>query len=113
MIKKIFDKVSKEFSGTNAKELVGGIANFHRIQSSPGFRDAAKFCFEKAKDYGITQTEILTYPATGKKLYWGCPVPKEWAIESATLKIIEPKEHEKYLCRFFENPCSVRGSVML
>ena len=96
MIKKIFNKVSKEFSGTNAKELIGGIANFHRIQSSPGFRDAAKFCFEKAKNYGLSQTQILTYPATGKKLYWGCPVPKEWGIENATLKIIEPKDHEKY-----------------
>ncbi|NHK30854.1 MAG: DUF4910 domain-containing protein [Asgard group archaeon] len=107
MIKKIFDKTSKEFSGTNAKELIGGIANFHRIQSSPGFRDAAKFCFEKAKNYGLSQTQILTYPATGKKLYWGCPVPKEWSIENATLKIIEPKEYEQNLCRFFENPCSI------
>lgn len=107
MFKKIFNTVSKEFSGTNAKELVGGIADFHRIQSSPGFRDAAKYCFEKVKKYGLSQAEILSYPATGNNCYWGCPVPKEWAIKEATLKIIEPKEHEQYLCRFFENPCSI------
>ncbi|NHJ39088.1 MAG: DUF4910 domain-containing protein [Asgard group archaeon] len=107
MFKKIYDSISKEFSGTNAKELVGGIANFHRIQSSPGFRDAAKYCSQKAKDYGLSQVKILTYPATGNNSYWGCPVPKEWSIKDATLKLIEPKENEQYLCRFFENPCSI------
>ena len=35
MFKKIYDLISKEFSGKNTKEVIGGIANFHRIQSSP------------------------------------------------------------------------------
>ena len=107
MFKKIYDLISKEFSGKNAKEVIGGIANFHRIQSSPGFREAASFCQKQLESYDIPLVKTLSYPATGSNSYWGCPVPKEWAIKSATLELIEPNGTKRNLCRFFENPCSV------
>ncbi len=107
MYQKIFKLVSKEFSGKSAKELIGGIANFHRIQSSPGFRAAAKYSQEKLMEYKIPNVKTHSYPANGNNTFWGSPVPKEWSIESASLDLIEPKGNEKSLCRFFENPCSV------
>ncbi|NHJ49550.1 MAG: DUF4910 domain-containing protein [Asgard group archaeon] len=107
MFKEILDKVTKEFSGINAKDVIGGIANYHRIQSSPGFRAAANFCQEKLNEYEIPFVEILTFPAKGHNRYWGNPVPKEWSIKSATLDLIGPKDSAKNLCRFFVNPCSV------
>ncbi|GAG05773.1 unnamed protein product, partial [marine sediment metagenome] len=107
MFKKIYNLISKEFSGKNTKEVIGGIANFHRIQSSPGFREAASFCQKQLENYDIPLVKTHSYPATGSNSYWGCPVPKEWAIKSATLELIEPNGTKRYLCRFFENPCSV------
>ena len=107
MFQSIFKSITKEFSGRNAKEVIGGITNFHRIQSSPGFRAAAKYCLERLNEYGIPNTKILSYPAQGSNHFWGCPVPKEWSITSASLDIVEPKEAVKNLCRFFENPCSI------
>lgn len=107
MFKKIYDLISKEFSGKNTKEVIGGIANFHRIQSSPGFREAASFCQKQLESYDIPLVKTHSYPATGSNSYWGCPVPKEWAIKSATLELTEPNGTKRYLCRFFENPCSV------
>ncbi|HUT79923.1 MAG TPA: DUF4910 domain-containing protein [Candidatus Bathyarchaeia archaeon] len=107
MFKKILSIITKEFSGENAKELTAGIANFHRIQSSPGFRAAANYCQSKLNDYKIPYVSILSYPAKGNNTYWGYPIPKEWNINSASLALIEPKGNEKNLCRFFEVPCSV------
>lgn len=105
MFKSIFNIITKEFSGKNAKEIITGIANFHRIQSSPGFRSAINFCKEKLVNYSIPQIKIHKYPAKGDNYYWSCPVPKEWTIKSASLDLIEPQK--KKLCRFFEIPCSV------
>ncbi len=107
MFQKILTEISKEFSGQNAKEIIGGIANFHRIQSSPGFRDAAEFCLGKLEEYTIPFVKIHKYPAKGNNKFWGCPVPKEWSIKSASLELVEPTNKAKILCRFFENPCSV------
>ncbi|MFW9921721.1 MAG: DUF4910 domain-containing protein [Candidatus Thorarchaeota archaeon] len=107
MYEQIQKIISREFSGNNAKDLIAGIANFHRIQSSPGYRDAAKFCYQKIGEYSIPQAKIHSYPAKGNNEFWGCPIPKEWSIESASLDLIEPKGQAQSLCRFFENPCSI------
>jgi hypothetical protein len=107
MIRDIFDTINKEFSGTNAKELIGEIAKNHRIQSSPGFRAAAKLCQHKLEEYGVPKIKLHSYPATGKNAFWGCPVPKEWSIKKASLELIKPDGSREVLCRFFENPCSV------
>jgi len=107
MFSTILETLSKEFSGPNAKDLINGIANYHRIQSSPGFRAAAKYCYEKLEGYAIPSVELLTFPAKGDNKYWGVPVPKEWEIKNASLDLIEPKEKAKNLCRFLEDPCSI------
>ena len=107
MFKKVYDLISKELSGRNAKEVVGEIAKFHRIQSSPGFRAAAKYCHEQLESLKIPYVKTHSYPAKGNISYWGCPVPKEWAIKNATLELIEPNGTKRNLCRFFENPCSI------
>ncbi len=107
MFQKIYKKIVDEFSGVNAKEIIGGIANFHRIQSSPGFRAAAKYCQNRLIEYNIPSVKIHSYPAQGHNSFWGCFVPKEWSIENASLELIEPRESAKTLSRFFEFPCSI------
>ncbi len=99
--------INKEFSGVNAKEIIGGIAQYHRIQSSPGFRAAAKFCHNKVESYGVADVKTHTYPAIGSNHYWGNPVPKEWSIESSSLELVEPKKQAKIISRFFVDNCSV------
>ncbi|MHA1442776.1 MAG: DUF4910 domain-containing protein, partial [Candidatus Heimdallarchaeota archaeon] len=99
--------INKEFSGVNAKEIIGGIAQYHRIQSSPGFRAAAKFCHNKVESYGVADVTTHTYPAIGSNHYWGNPVPKEWSIESSSLELVEPKKQAKTISRFFVDNCSV------
>lgn len=86
MFKQIADVVAPEISGENALHLVGGITQFHRIQASPHFREAAVWCCDQLKGYGL-QSEVLSFPADGKTTYWSTTLFKEWRIESATLEI--------------------------
>ena len=47
MFEKIMDLIRAEFSGQAAKNLVEGIAPFHRLQASPGCRAATAFCRDR------------------------------------------------------------------
>ncbi|MEA2069863.1 MAG: DUF4910 domain-containing protein [Asgard group archaeon] len=107
MFQHIYDKVVEEISGKNALKLATDISRFHRIQSSPGFRKAAEYCSDTLENYGVEFVKKHTFPAKGTIKYWGCPVPLEWSINSATLEIIKPKKNQKTLCRFMDTACSV------
>jgi aminopeptidase YwaD len=90
MIEPLLRTIQKEVSGERAKELLNRLVSCHRIQSSPGFREAAHICAETAKSWGL-ETEIHTFKADGKTSYWGCPIPREWAAFDAKLELIEPQ----------------------
>ncbi|MCX5801773.1 MAG: DUF4910 domain-containing protein [Candidatus Eisenbacteria bacterium] len=90
MIESLLRTIQNEISGERAKGLLDKLASCHRIQSSPGFREAAHICAEAARSWGL-ETEILTFSADGNTSYWGCPIPKEWAASSAKLELLEPQ----------------------
>jgi aminopeptidase YwaD len=106
MLKKIMDEFSKETSGDIAKQHVEQICRYHRIQASPGYREAARWCKEALENYGL-DARLLEYPADGKTMYWTQLMFKEWSIGKAELKIVEPKESAKILARFSENRMSI------
>jgi hypothetical protein len=86
MFKHIYEIVGKEISGENAKNIATGVTQFHRIQVSPHFREAAHWCQNQLELYGLS-CKIHEYTADGKTPYWSFTLPKEWKIESATLEI--------------------------
>lgn len=55
--------------GEIAKRNLEGIAGFHRQRGSRGFRSAAELVAERANSYGLTDVEILQFPADGKIFY--------------------------------------------
>ena len=106
MLKQMMDQISKEASGTIAKRNVEQISRYHRIQASPGFREAANWCSEALQSYGL-EAKVLEYPADGKTRYWTQQMFKEWSANDAELRIVEPKKHAKILARFRENKMSI------
>ena len=90
MIESLLRTIQKEVSGERAMSLLNKLVSCHRIQSSPGFREAAHICAEAAKSWGL-ETEIHTFKADGKTSYWGCPIPREWEAFGAKLELIEPQ----------------------
>ena len=53
MFKQVFEKLKAEVSGDIAYNYVAEISRHHRIQASPGLRDAARFAVETWKAAGI------------------------------------------------------------
>ncbi len=101
MFKKILEVAESEFSGEAAKEFVTDMSRYHRIQASPGFREAAKYCKEKLKGFGL-QADILSYPADTDTTYWSFKMFQEWDATAASLHLIEPARERRKLADYRE-----------
>jgi len=104
MFKDIYKKLEKEVSGSIALGHVAEIAKHHRIQASPGIRDACNYTIQAFKSYGI-EAELHSYPANGEDYDWSSLRFKEWSCKDAWLKLVEPEE--KYIARFMEEKIHV------
>ena len=62
--------LAQELSGEIAKRNLEGITRFHRQRGSQGFHSAAEIIVERAGAYGLTDVQILKFPADGK-IYYG------------------------------------------
>jgi aminopeptidase YwaD len=61
--------VANELSGETAKRNLEGLARFHRQRGSQGFHAAAELIAERARAYGLSNVQILQFPADGKIFY--------------------------------------------
>jgi aminopeptidase YwaD len=77
--------LAQELSGEIAKRNLEGITRFHRQRGSQGFHSAAEIIFERARAYGLTDAQILQFPADGK-IYYGTQRSRQpWDAEFAEL----------------------------
>src|ERR1700689_4162720 len=77
--------LSQELSGEIAKRNLEGITRFHRQRGSQGFHSAAEIVVERARAYGLTDAQILQFPADGK-IYYGTQRSRPpWDAEFAAL----------------------------
>jgi hypothetical protein len=106
MFKKSFEAIREEFSGQAAKGYVIDIARYHRIQASPGFRQAAHYCLERLHEAGV-KAEILSFPADEKTQYWSARMFQEWEATEATLHLVEPEDERGKLADFRDCPISL------
>jgi len=75
----------EEISGETAKRNLEGIARNHRQRGSRGFRAAAELVAERARAYGLSDVEILQFPADGKIFYGTQRSRPAWDAEFAEL----------------------------
>jgi len=106
MFKKVFEAIREEFSGQAAKGYVIDITRYHRIQASPGFRQAARYCLERLREAGI-QAEILSFPADDTTQYWSARMFQEWEATEAALHLVEPEDERCKLADFRDCPISL------
>ncbi len=93
MDKKFLKLFSREISGERTFRYLNLIAQHHRIQASPGFRDAAITCQEILAQNGL-QADIISYPADGKSRFLASQALLEWKASKARLELIQEKETE-------------------
>jgi aminopeptidase YwaD len=98
--------VAAEYSGIRAKEFVAQIVRFHRIQASPGFRQAARWVHETLVAMGV-EAELLSFPADDRTQFWGCPSFQEWDASDASLHLIAPADRARKLADYAEVPVSL------
>ena len=106
MFREMLSVVRREFSGEAALNYVAAISRFHRIQASPGYRQAARYCLEELQAVGL-DAEILAFPASGKTQFWSARLFQEWEARRATLHLISPEKEQRKLADFRECPISL------
>jgi aminopeptidase-like protein len=90
--RELFDLLSERIHGERARDLVAAISAFHRVQASPGFRQAAEYVAAELGKAPIPAVQILQFPADGKTRYYKWEAPIAWRIEGGQLRLLEPEK---------------------
>ena len=106
MFKHIYDKLAREVSGEIAFNHVAEISRHHRIQASPGMRDAVNYAVDTLRSYGL-RAEAHAFPANGRDHSWSSLMFKEWSCTDAELRLVEPEDHARFLARYSESKLSL------
>jgi hypothetical protein len=101
-----FELIWNSFSGEAAWQTVCDLSRFHRIQASPGHRQAAQLIQRRAQEAGL-EAEILSYPANRRTSFWAFPSFQEWECDAATLHLIDPADQARRLADYRAVPISL------
>ena len=89
MFRNLLATLNNEVSGDAAKSLVAHISQWHRIQASPMYREAAEWLHTTLQSWGL-DSQIERFPAREGALAWSEPMFQEWWCDEATLDLLEP-----------------------
>jgi hypothetical protein len=106
MFKRVYEELGREVSGEIAFNHVAEVSRHHRIQVSPGIRQAVAYAAETLGGYGLG-VEVRKYRSDGKALAWSSLMFKEWSCDGAELRLVEPASEARFLARFNENKMSI------
>jgi hypothetical protein len=81
-----------ESSGEMALKDAAEISKYDRLPASPGFKAAAQFVADKAKEYGLSDVQMESFPADGKTYYNSFLSDPSWTVKVAELWINQPLE---------------------
>ncbi|MFW9869148.1 MAG: DUF4910 domain-containing protein [Candidatus Thorarchaeota archaeon] len=101
----IIKAVTDSISGIRAKDYASSISTFHRIQGSPGFREAVEFLKSTITSISDAKVEMFEYPTDGKIAVATWQNPMSWEGKTGTLELIEPEI--KVLADFSAEPISL------
>ncbi|WP_456276836.1 DUF4910 domain-containing protein [Bacillus sp. AK128] len=96
--------IEEELSGRQAFRYADRIAQYHRIQASPGYRMAANEVLQLLKRDGV-EAELVTYPARFGERFLSHSSFKEWECKGAELWIEAPVRRR--IARFQEEEISL------
>lgn len=82
MFERLLESVRRETRGDRALADVAAIARHHRIQSSPGYDEAADWLAGALHEAGL-EPERMLVPADGRTRFGGFPMPEGWRCTHA------------------------------
>ncbi len=105
-IRPVLEQIYRTYSGEAAWQTVADLSRFHRIQASPGYRQAAHLVHQRLVESGL-QAELLSYPANEQARFWGQPAFQEWDCAEATLHLVAPEQEAGLLADFRACPIAL------
>lgn len=106
MFQALLSTIQPELSGVAAKRLVAQISQWHRIQASPMYREAAAWVHATLSGWGIA-SELESYPAGAGALAWGEPLFDEWRCDEGWLDLLQPDGGALRLADYRATPLSL------
>jgi hypothetical protein len=98
--------LANELSGEIAKRNLEGLARFHRQRGSQGLHSAAELVAERARAYGLSEVQILRFPADGRTFYGTQLSRQAWDAEQGDLtQVRDGAEHT--LASYEEQPVAL------
>jgi hypothetical protein len=94
--------IINEVSGDIALEHIRQLADFHRLQPSPEYHQAAQYIADRAKKYGLQNIAIESFPADGERLSYTYSTFPAWEPKEGELWLTQPTN--KRLVSFSEIP---------
>ncbi|NOZ20999.1 MAG: M28 family peptidase [Planctomycetes bacterium] len=111
MFKHVFDELSRELSGENARNMAGDIWRWDRTCSFSSYYKSARYCRDRLREAGCEDVRIISFPADGKTTYGQLTIQKAWDCADAELTILDPPEHRGRLVSYRDEPyCLAQGS---
>src|SRR5204863_4141944 len=86
------NSIVAEASGSLSKDTIMALGRFHRVHASPGFHEAAVYIADKAREYGLQNVQIESFPADGKTTYNSFRSYLGWEAESGVLTEVAPRQ---------------------
>jgi hypothetical protein len=101
-----FSKISSEASAERAFDHVINVSRYHRIQASPGYREAAEYCVDRLLETS-PNARVIHYPADPEVRFWSFPSFEEWNCRGGALGIVKPASLAGKLADFEACPISL------
>jgi len=98
--------MQEHVSGHLTKGYVADIARYHRLQATPGFLEAARYCQQRFQQFGV-EAQVLGFPAREGTMCWGWPMFQEWEASSGVLELVQPEEQARKLADYNEERLSL------
>jgi hypothetical protein len=106
MYRTLLATLSAEVSGVAARNLVARISQWHRIQASPMYREAAEWVCATLQRWGL-DADVERYPSREGAMAWAEPLFQEWWCDEATLHLLEADGSTRRLADYRETPLSL------
>ncbi|MFX1285927.1 MAG: DUF4910 domain-containing protein [Promethearchaeota archaeon] len=103
-INQLVEILTNDISSQSVMNMVSRISQYHRIQGSSGYFEAAKYIQSVLNKNGL-ETRLYEFPANGSWEHWGWIAPISWNITSGECWITKPVK--KRLCNYQNVPMSV------
>jgi|GEM_PF-237316 len=92
MYEVIWQAVKGELSGERARDYTARLWEHARWNSFEKMRETAEEIAAIMREIGLSDIQVIEYPADGSTAFGGWVMPEAWDVEDASLEIVDPPQ---------------------